>query len=198
MTFVQFRIAAGLAVLAAAATLSACGGAGDHYDRSSSAPAAADQQGSPHNASDISFAEGMIPHHQQAIALAALVPSRSTNPAVVKIAAAISAQQDPEVTAMRALLVQWQVDPAAEPHHDMGSGEGMVDDATMARLKTLNGAAFDNLWLQSMITHHEGAIAMAKVEVAQGQSPDLIAMANNIVAVQQAEIGQLQQIMAAK
>ena len=49
---------------------------------------------------------------------------------------------------------------------------GMVDEATMAKLETLKGAEFDTLWLQSMIGHHQGAIEMAKAELANGQNVD--------------------------
>ena len=53
----------------------------------------------------------------------------------------------------------------------------MVDDATMARLASLNGAEFDTLWLQSMIGHHQGAIEMAKAEIANGENVDAIGLA---------------------
>ncbi len=192
MASVYLRIAAGFIVFATAAAIPACGGTAEHGTHVSST-AAAGQQDPQHNDNDITFAENMIPHHQQAIDLAALVPDRSSNPAVIKMAAAIAAQQEPEVNALRAMLVQWQVNSTGNSHHAMG--QGMVDDATMARLKTLKGAEFDTLWLQSMIAHHQGAIEMAKAEITQGQDPDMIAMANNIVVVQQDEIGQLKQIL---
>ena len=49
--------------------------------------------------------------------------------------------------------------------------QGMVDDATMIKLRSLKGAEFDTLWLQSMISHHQGAIEMADTEIADGQQP---------------------------
>lgn len=199
MTSVKMRITAGLVVLGALLPISACGGSDEHADHPSATSATTDEQGPPHNSADVAFAQGMIPHHQQAIALAALVPGRSTNPAVINIASGIAAQQDPEVTAMRAMMIQWQVDPAETSHHGGpdGSGheQGMVDDATMAKLKTLKGAQFDTLWLQSMISHHQGAVAMAKVEIADGESQDMKVMANNIAITQEAEIGELKQIL---
>jgi hypothetical protein len=66
--------------------------------------------------------------------------------------------------------------------------QGMVDDATMAKLKSLKGPEFDTLWLQAMIGHHQGAIDMAKAEIAKGQSADMTAMAKTMVTAQQAEI----------
>lgn len=199
MTSVAMRIAMGLVVLGLAVPIAACGSGDEHAEQAAATATTTDEQGPPHNSTDVEFAEGMIPHHQQALALAALVPGRSTNPDVIKIAAGIAAQQEPEVTAMRAMMIQWQVDPPATSHHggstESGNQQGMVDDATMAKLKTLKGTQFDTLWLQSMISHHQGAIAMAKVEIAHGQSQDMKVMANNIVITQESEIGDLKQLL---
>ena len=72
---------------------------------------------------------------------------------------------------------------------------GMVDDATVSRLESLRGTEFDTLWLQSMIGHHQGAVEMAKAEIADGENVDAIAMATTMVAAQQAEIGQMKQML---
>ena len=79
--------------------------------------------------------------------------------------------------------------------HGGSAMQGMVDDATMTKLKSLNGPEFDTLWLQSMIAHHQGAIEMAKTEIAKGQSADLTTMAKSIVTSQQAEIDQMKQML---
>jgi uncharacterized protein (DUF305 family) len=147
----------------------------------------------------VMFAQTMIPHHEQALELAALVPDRSIDPAVIALAAKIAAEQQPEISGMKALLLQWEVDPNAAAH---GSGHagmamaGMVDDATMVKLGTLTGAEFDALWLQSMINHHRGAIEMARVEIANGRNADMITMARNIAADQQAEVDQMTPMLA--
>ena len=69
--------------------------------------------------------------------------------------------------------------------------DGMVDAATMDRLPTLTGTAFDELWLRSMITHHQGAVAMAEPEIARGENPTAVKMAKVIVDWQQLEIGRM-------
>jgi uncharacterized protein (DUF305 family) len=71
----------------------------------------------------------------------------------------------------------------------------MVDEATMAKLQSLQGAEFETLWLQSMIGHHEGAIEMAKAEVANGQNEDIKRMAQTMIDAQQAEITQMNQML---
>jgi uncharacterized protein (DUF305 family) len=71
-----------------------------------------------------------------------------------------------------------------------------VDEATMVRLEALKGPAFDTLWLQSMIAHHQGAIEMANVEIAEGSNVDMVGLARAVVTAQQAEIDQMEQMLA--
>lgn len=199
MTATHMRIAAAVAALSATIALSACGTA-TKEDRSA-AETATSASASPvadHNTDDVMFAQMMIPHHQQAVELAALVPDRSTDPAVIQLAAAIAAQQQPEIDAMKAMLVQWEVKPDQMVHEGGHAGmpmAGMVDDSTMVKLEALKGADFDRLWLTSMIGHHEGAIEMAKVEIADGSNVDMIGLAKAIVTAQQAEIDQMNQML---
>jgi uncharacterized protein (DUF305 family) len=93
---------------------------------------------------------------------------------------------------LQGLLQQW-AEPAAPDHMGHGgmSMDGMVDAATMDRLPTLKDTAFDELWLRSMITHHQGAVAMAQPEITQGENPTAVKMAKVIVDWQQLEIGRM-------
>jgi uncharacterized protein (DUF305 family) len=194
MTSTSTRIVAGLAALATAALMSSCSSKTDEK----SAPATSTTASAQAAADDVMFAQMMIPHHQQALELSALVPERSTNPAVVKLASTIAGEQQPEINTMRALLLQWDVDPNARGEHSGHGGmgmQGMVDDATMAKLQSLKGPEFDTLWLQSMINHHQGAIEMAKAEISNGQSVDMTTLAKSIVTAQQAEIDQMKQML---
>jgi len=197
MTSSHTRVLAAIATLAAAIVLSSCGTAATQNQGLSASATSADQVAA-HNADDVMFAQMMIPHHQQAIEIAAIVPGRSTNPTVIALAEKIAAEQQPEISTMKAMLSQWDV--KLESHESGHAGmamQGMVDDATMVKLDSLRGADFDALWLQSMISHHQGAIAMAKTEIADGTNADLIALAKNIVTAQQAEIDQMKQMARA-
>ena len=197
MTSVHIRATAALIALTTAAVVSSCATAGKE-DHSVHASATSTEQVAAHDADDVQFAQLMIPHHEQAIELAAMVPDRSTNPDVVALAAKIAGEQQPEISTMKALLQQWNVKPEShESGHAGMAMEGMVDDATMVKLDSLKGADFDTLWLQSMISHHQGAIGMAKTEIADGKSADLVTLAKNIVTAQQAEIDQMKQILGA-
>jgi uncharacterized protein (DUF305 family) len=199
MTSSHTRVLAAIATLAAAIVLSSCGTAATQ-NQGLSASATSTDQVAAHNADDVMFAQMMIPHHQQAVEVAAMVPDRSNNPDVIALAAKIAGEQQPEIDTMKALLLQWNVDPNEMSHESGHAGmamAGMVNDATMVRLDSLKGASFDMLWLQSMISHHQGAIEMAKTEIADGKSADLITLAKNIVAAQQAEIDQMKQMLGA-
>ncbi|TDO10323.1 uncharacterized protein (DUF305 family) [Mycobacterium sp. BK086] len=190
------RFVAVTAALATAVVVSSCSKSEDHSEHDHPATTTSSTVAA-HNADDVMFAQMMIPHHQQAVDLAAIAAVHTTNQAVRALAGKISTEQQPEINAMKALLLQWDVDPNAMPEHGgHGAGmQGMVDDATMTRLKSLNGPQFDTLWLQAMIGHHQGAIEMAKAEIANGQSADMTAMAKTMIAAQQAEIDQMKQML---
>lgn len=192
-----------LAVLAALATvlfLSACTSpASDGHAEHGTESASADAKPAEFNDADMTFASDMMPHHKQAVEMSAMVPERSTNPEVVKLAADISAAQGPEIETMKVLLVQWTGGEAPVGHegHDTAGMQmpGMTDEATMTKLESLKGAEFDTLWLQSMIRHHEGAIAMANTELADGTNVDAKALARVIVSGQESEITQMKQML---
>ncbi|MFG2332371.1 DUF305 domain-containing protein [Streptomyces sp. NPDC048604] len=201
------RAAAVVAAGAAALVLAACGGNGDtdaaggHNDSghgaassSPSTPAAATQGG--RNAADVAFAQGMIPHHRQAVEMADLAPTRAESPAVKKLAADIRKAQDPEIRTLSGWLTSWgeQV-PAAGAADHSAHGGGMMTVAEMDRLKAASGKAFDTSFMELMIKHHEGAVAMAKTEQAQGAFPGAKKMAEAIITSQSAEIAQMNKLL---
>ncbi len=193
------RIVALFAALFAALLLSSCSGADEHTEAHPTDEAVSTPAPPGFNADDHAFATNMIPHHEQAIELAAMAPEHSTDAELIALAAKISAEQEPEIRALSVFLVQWDENPDDNASHgdDGGHGAmaGMVDEATMAKLQSLHGAEFDTLWLQSMISHHQGAIEMAKAEVANGQNEDVKRMAQTMIDAQQAEITQMNQML---
>ncbi len=192
------RIAALFIALFAALLLTSCSGSDEHTEAHATDESVSTAQPAGFNADDHAFATNMIPHHEQAIELAAMAPTRSTDPALIALAAKISAEQEPEIRALRVFLVQWDENPEDNASHGEGGHSamaGMVDEATMTKLQSLQGAEFDKLWLQSMISHHQGAIEMAKAEVANGQNEDIKRMAQTMIDAQQAEITQMNQML---
>ena len=201
MISIATRVAAVLAALAAALFLSACtsqesqSAGDDHTDRQHSE--SSDGAGQiAHNAEDVIFAEQMMPHHKQALEMTDLARDRSTDPALLELAAAIAAVQGPEMGQLAEMLRGWGQNPDAEMDHSAhASMPGMVADTAMTQLRSLTGKEFDTLWLQSMIGHHEGAITMAEAEVAKGRNPQAKEMAQQIADTQQAEIDQMRQML---
>ena len=195
-----------LALLALAACGSASGGHGSSHSgmmsaSASPAPAGASTPSADADAdssgedlmAEFMFATMMIPHHQQALDMAALVPDRSTNPELLTLAQEISAAQTPEIDQMTRWLADHGVtDTMGHEGHVMA---GMLDADQMAALADAKGAEFDRLWLEGMIGHHEGAVEMADAMLASGTDPELRQLAQDIIDAQEREIDQMQRMV---
>lgn len=217
--------------LTAAVVLAGCGNddrnatGGDH---GATVPAPSATIATAHNAADVMFAQMMIPHHQQAMAMADLVATRANDQQVKQLAAQIKGAQAPEIATMSGWLSAWgasmptsaatgtttpgikhgssgmpgmnhggSAGPTASGMPGMDhSMPGMMSDADMSRLTTASGRDFDKQFLTMMIAHHEGAITMARDEVAQGANSDAKALAERISTTQQAEIDTMKALLA--
>jgi uncharacterized protein (DUF305 family) len=188
------------AILAAAAlALSGCG------DDSGDDSTEGGGSGPTFNQADVAFAQGMIPHHEQAIEMAELAASRASDPEVKQLAEDIEAAQGPEIETMTGWLEEWGEDvPIGGDMDDMDHGEmsedgsmpGMMSDQQMADLSGAMGMDFDMMFLAMMTEHHQGAIEMAMAEQEDGKNPDCIALAERIETAQQGEITDMQDMMA--
>ena len=108
---------AALAALTAALFLSSCStsASDSHADHPQTDQPVITGQPAGYNADDVAFAANMIPHHQQAVDLSAMVPDRCTNAGLVALADQISAAQQPEINVMNVFLVQWNENPTPTP-----------------------------------------------------------------------------------
>lgn len=165
-----------------------------------------------HNQVDVAFAQNMIPHHAQAIAMSRLAAPRAVSPQVKDLAARIQLGQQPEVDQMSGWLCAWHVPvPATDDplggmdHGDMGQMDhdtsgampGMLSGEQMHQLEQATGPEFDRMFLQMMITHHQGAITIARTaELSAGQNPDARHLAQRIVDTQQREITEMQTLLS--
>ena len=160
-----------------------------------------------HNDADVAFAQQMVPHHEQAVTMSdlALEPDRGASTEVQALAEQIGSAQGSEIDQMNGWLEEWGEDGGDSEHGGHGGGhgadhraghEGMLTDEQLDELADATGAEFDTLWLTSMIAHHEGAITMAQEAVDDGQDPDVRALAEEIVQVQQDEIEQMRALSA--
>ncbi|WP_020577214.1 DUF305 domain-containing protein [Actinopolymorpha alba] len=147
---------------------------------------------SPHNRADVEFATAMIPHHGQAIEMADIALEKATNAEVRRLATAIKAAQAPEIRQLSDWLAGWgEPVPSASmdmKSHDMDMGDGMMSAQEMKELDGASGAAFDRLWTELMIKHHEGAVAMARTQLRQGVSPETKKLAQAVIDGQTKEI----------
>ncbi|MCX6465168.1 MAG: DUF305 domain-containing protein [Pseudonocardiales bacterium] len=170
------------------------------------APSAAAAQGE-FNDADVAFAQGMIPHHRQAVAMAELVAGRTENPEVIDLAARIGGAQEPEIATMTGWLQEWGAEVPAEgemggmagmDHGGMAGMEGMSGMMTpeqMTALEQASGPEFDQMFLEMMVEHHRGAIEMAQTELDEGSDPEALALAQQIIDAQQAEITEMESLL---
>ncbi|RKS09146.1 uncharacterized protein (DUF305 family) [Nocardiopsis sp. Huas11] len=188
MTFLQRALKPATAAAAAALLVTACGPAEDTAEPGASESEVA---APAFNDADVAFAQGMIPHHEQAIEMADLAESRAGDE-VRDLAEEIAAAQGPEIEQMSRLLESWGEAPM-EDMEDMGHDDmpGMMSDEEMNELEAAEGQEFDTLFLEMMILHHEGAITMAQTEIEEGVDPEAQALAQDIFEAQQAEIEQM-------
>jgi uncharacterized protein (DUF305 family) len=200
------RIAAVGVVAAGALLLSACGDNGDDmsgmdHGSMSSATATAEAGKSAaaadFNDADVTFAQTMIPHHEQALEMAKLADGRASDPEIKELASQIEKAQDPEIKTLKGWLESWGKPTEMEsmPGMDHSGMDGMMSDEDMEALKAAKGTDFDKMFAEMMIEHHNGAIAMAKDEQKNGQNADAKKMADAIIEGQSAEVKQLQSIL---
>lgn len=190
--FSTIRPALITALGAIALPLSACAAtpdphAGGHHPTSTTSASTTPGNAS-HNAADVTFAQMMIPHHEQAIEMSDLVLTKpGIDSRVATLAAQISKAQAPEVVLMRNWLTAWGA-PTSAGDHQGHADSGMLSRAELDELRDAAPDRAARLFLQGMIRHHQGAIAMARTQVATGSNADAKGLAQTIIDTQQREI----------
>ncbi|WP_438295337.1 DUF305 domain-containing protein [Streptomyces sp. HUAS TT7] len=212
-------LAAAGTVAALALALAACGSSGSskpdgsampgmNHGPSNAASSGTSSPGGAFNDADVTFAQQMIPHHQQAIEMARLADGRAADSEVKSLASAIEKAQDPEINTMKGWLKSWGKPlPSASSSASSSMGDmpgmnhgssgmaGMMSDQDMSDLKSAKGKDFDKKFAQLMIGHHQGAVTMAKDEQKNGGNSDAKRLAGNVIAAQNAEIEQMNKIV---
>ncbi|GAB2943728.1 DUF305 domain-containing protein [Streptomyces heilongjiangensis] len=200
------RVGLGATAAAASLVLAACGSDGGSDSGSAeqtSASASAEGTAGAHNNQDVSFAQGMIPHHQQAIRMARMAGAQASSTEVKDLASRIEKAQAPEIETMSGWLKEWGEEvPSSMPGMDHGmdhSGDsdtpGMMDTEDMDELMDASGKGFDTMFLTMMIEHHEGAVEMATTEKERGQYGPAKKLADDIITAQNAEIEEMNQLL---
>jgi uncharacterized protein (DUF305 family) len=163
------------------------------------------------NQADAAFVTGMIEHHLQALEIAALAPDRAESDAVRSFAERVTAAQGPEVHALASWLQARDLavpegadgDGGTGPRvpegsaHEHGDGvSGMLSDEQLAALEAASGPEFDRLFLEGMIQHHEGALAMVDVVLVEGEDLFSNEIAAETASGQGGEIDRMRDLLA--
>ncbi len=155
---------------------------------------------------DVGFAADMIDHHDQAVQMALLVIDRSDSPAIRTLATEIATAQRREGGMLLQFLkdrgadhpdpsrevMAWMGEPT--PHDQM---PGLATTDQILALTNATGPELDRLFLQLMITHHEGGIHMAQFAMDHAESQDIRDLASRMIVDQKNEINDMQQLQGA-
>ena len=186
------------ALTVALAALTAACGSDDDGGAVASDTTAAEASSASFNDADVTFAQSMIPHHEQAVEMAKLAADRAESDEVKDLASRIESAQDPEIETMTGWLEDW--DEPVEGGDEMGGSRemgGMMSDEDMQSLEDAEGTEFDQLFLEMMGEHHRSAIEMAETELAAGESPDALELAQDIIDTQTVEVAEIEELLAA-
>ncbi|NXY93607.1 DUF305 domain-containing protein [Streptomyces sp. BR123] len=163
-----------------------------------------------HNQADVTFAQGMIPHHRQAIVMSRMARAHDASPEVKALALRIQKAQQPEIDTMAGWLEAWgekvprgmgamdDMNGMGRDGDDATSMPGMMHGQRMRDLDGTAGRAFDTMFLTMMIEHHEGAIDMARTEQKQGSYTPAKDLAADIIKSQTAEIAQMRTMLTSR
>lgn len=177
-------------------------GAPGESSRSLTAEEAVEIANTGYSPADVRFMQDMIPHHYQAVRMAALVADRTNTPALIDVAGRIDASQADEIAFMREWLSargERVPEPAAkEGMHTDHLMAGMATPEQMTELARSEGAAFDRLFLELMIAHHEGAVRMVEELLEQpgtAYDPVLFEFTTDVTNDQTAEIERMHALL---
>ncbi len=163
---------------------------------------AADLANLEYSLADISFLQGMIPHHAQAKEMSALAADRTNNAAVLAVAERITLSQDDEIAMMQDWLRNQGLEVTPEDaHHEPGFMlmAGMLSPEEMDTLAAASGPDFDRLYLEFMIDHHQGALDMVENLLdtrGSAQDPLLYEFTSDVTSDQTSEIERMDTLLA--
>jgi len=156
-----------------------------------------------HTPADTEFMQHMIVHHRQALDMAALVDDRTDRDDLPVLAQRITETQETEIAQIETWLTdrdeEIPADDALETDHAFHDGmPGMATPEQLEDLEAAQGAAFDRLFLDLMIAHHQGALTMVTDlrDAGGGVEPAADRFARDVDADQSIEITRMQELLA--
>jgi uncharacterized protein (DUF305 family) len=189
----------GLALLAGAAgaavvLMAGCGG-DDAPDGGGANPPAAEATAAAFNDADVTFAQQMIPHHQQVVDMATLAETKASNADLKKLAADMKAADSTMVAGLTTMLTTWGKPTTMEGGMAHGSMPGMTSEKDMDMLESTSGTEFDRMFIQMMITHHNGSMQLAVDQQSTGSNAEAKNMAGQMHETQTEQVAKLQEIL---
>lgn len=157
------------------------------------------------DSTDVGFARDMSIHHEQAVQMAALIYDRSDDEAVRSLAFDILTTQQGQIGIMSGWLDAWGYDwTSAGPRMTWmgmsveGLMPGMATPEQMAALRAASGDTADAIFLELMIPHHQGGVAMAEAAAGDATLASVRGLAASIVEAQALEIDYMRELLAGK
>ena len=153
-----------------------------------------------HVEADVHFMQGMIGHHEQALAMAAMAPTHGAGERVQLLARKVDVSQRDEIASMTNWLKARGLPLHGEHHHAGMAMPGMLTPEQLARLDAARGAEFDRLFLTYMIQHHRGAVTMVDELFGQdgaAQDAATFKLASDVQADQRTEIDRMEKMLSA-
>ena len=185
------------------------------------APAQAASATKDYTQADVTFMQGMIYHHAQAVVMSDWAPTHGASPRVATVCKRIALSQRDEIELMQNWLLARHLDApdpldmlpghTGTPHDTSGMNmpgmnlgsrsemmPGMLTPEEMRTLDAAHGSAFDHLFLTGMIKHHQGAVDMVAALFSTpggGQQSELLGFATDIDASQRVQIVRMQAML---
>ena len=156
------------------------------------------QSQSPAEASaDVTFARDMMAHHEQAVEMALIVRDRSSDAALKELALDMLLTQQAQIGQMQGWLAAWGLpfSGAQPPMQGMGQSMGMASQKQLDELRSLPVAQAEIAFLNLMIRHHQGGVAMAQTALPQARRAEVKRLAESMITSQQNEIDYMQTLL---
>lgn len=151
------------------------------------------------NEADVEYVSGMILHHEQAVEMSEILAEKDRVDADVDaLAQEIRTAQQSEVQEMESWLEAWghaEYDEHAEHGGGHGDHAGMMSEQDLEDLADAEGPEASRLFLEQMIVHHEGAVTSAQEHLEAGENPEALALSEDVIDDQSAEIEEMEQML---
>lgn len=137
---------------------------------------------------DESFVEAMLPHHDLGLELLDQAGFRASDVRLRRLVFEMSGYHRHEVELLSERRNDWGLAAASD-------FPGRISSNELARLNAAQGGDYDELWLELMIRHHEGAIEISRAAINGRASQEISRLAGNIITVQTSEVEQMRALL---